>query len=126
MILQDEPNDFKKDNEWTMYDLQAALNAISYRSIKRAGEANCIAGGMPLSRESDRIALGTWHGSKTVKITLKQGRRLPLYDLKGVAASSLISTGTREGSEASATKAAAAATEVAKQNSRSISSTIGN
>lgn len=75
-----------------VFALQVALNSLADDSISKANQLNAAASGLPLEHALRLLPAGQWFGSKTVKLTLKQGPRIPLFDLSGVAAASTAST----------------------------------
>ncbi len=73
-----------KNAAQTIVDLQNTLNDLSVSLIESGSAANCVAQGMPLPSMYDRTSLGTWYSGETITLELKQGTRLPAYDLAGL------------------------------------------
>jgi hypothetical protein len=78
----------RADNVFTV---QTSQNNLSRSLIDAGAAANCVAQGMPLPESFDRPSLGTWYGGETIALELKQGTRLPAYDLTGIQTTSQVS-----------------------------------
>jgi hypothetical protein len=86
-----------RDVLFTMTD---TLTAIASR-LNEAGKR------LPLEAPYDVLPVGQWYATKTVTITLKQGQRLPMFDVGGVSDASRVGLTTGEVPAAKATSVAA-------------------
>src|SRR5262249_18558144 len=73
-----------------IFALQRALIANVDQTIVKAANLNAAAKTVPLEAPYDLLGVGQFFSSKTVTVTLKQGQRLPLFDITGVSDSTRI------------------------------------
>lgn len=113
----DQPMKTKREEAKTIFEYQQELNEINALGIRLAYAANCIAQNMPLPSSTqkplDRIELGRWFANKEIALTVKQGSRVALFNVGGVAQSGRIAVaGGASGQAAAVTTAPQAAAAV--------------
>jgi hypothetical protein len=100
------PDRVDTDDPLSVFQYQILLNRVGQVGIRAADTANCIAQNMPLPDPYDHIVLGRWFGSKDVAVTVKQGTRLPLFQIEGVAQTGRIPAAGGDNSQLGTTQTA--------------------
>lgn len=68
----------------TVYTFQQMLDDITVATVDRGADANCAVQQMPLPPSMSERTLGRWFGSEEVVMTVKQGTRVPLFDITNI------------------------------------------
>jgi hypothetical protein len=75
----------EKASDTGVYALQKAWTAAVDLLVRKASSLNAVAKSLPLQAPFDILPIGQWFSSKTVTLTVKQGQRIALFDIGGVA-----------------------------------------
>ena len=73
------------DVDTSIFGLQRKLNELAGGTIEMARGLNEATRTLPLPRYLQILPVGQWFSSKTITVSLKQGQRVALFDLSGVA-----------------------------------------
>ena len=77
--------DAQKNSPTGIYTLQTEWANSAATTIAKAAMLNASAKTLPLEAPYDLMPVGQWFVSKTVTLTVKQGQRVPLFDVGGVS-----------------------------------------